>query len=161
MLMVGHGLSVSLLFLLATSIHRRTETFALDQMGGLAARAPVLAALFVAATFASIGLPGSANFWGELTIFLALWKFSALFTVLAVTGIVISAVYGLRSVARVFFGPAAAPGGSGSAAPGDLGWAERVPALILLAALLFIGFWPRSIADPVNETLEARISANS
>ena len=36
-----------------------------------------------------------------------------------------------------------------------------VPALILLAALLFIGFWPRSIADPVNETLEARISANS
>ena len=65
MLMVAHGLSVALLFQLATCIHHRTQTFALDEMGGLARHAPVLAALFVAATFASVGLPGFANFWGE------------------------------------------------------------------------------------------------
>jgi NADH-quinone oxidoreductase subunit M len=159
MLMVGHGLSVALLFLLATSIHHRTKTFALDQMGGLAQSAPVLAALFTAATFASIGLPGFANFWGELTIFLALWHFSAVFTVVAVSGIVISAVYGLRSVARVFFGPPA-PAGAGSP---DVGWGERLPALILLAALLFIGFVPASISNPINSALQARssISASS
>ncbi len=160
MLMVGHGLSVALLFLLATGIHRRTGTFALDRMGGLARTAPVLAALFAAATFASIGLPGFANFWGELTIFLALWKFSAACTVLSVAGIVISAVYGLRSAARVFFGTPA-PGGGTAPAEGvtpDAGWAERLPALILLSALLFIGFWPRSIADPLNGALEANSS---
>ena len=105
MLMVGHGLSVALLFLLATSIHHRTQTFDLAEMGGLAQKAPVLAALFAAATLASIGLPGFANFWGELSIFVALWNFSPGMTAAAVAGIVISAVYGLRAVARVFFGP--------------------------------------------------------
>ena len=102
LMMVAHGLSVALLFLLATSVHHRTHTFAMDEMGGLAQKTPVLAALFVAATFASIGLPGFANFWGELTIFVALWKFSPLITALAVAGVVISAIYGLRSAARVF-----------------------------------------------------------
>jgi small GTP-binding protein len=83
LLMVAHGLSVALMFLLSTSVYHRTHTFALDEMGGLAQKAPVLAALFVAATFAGIGLPGFANFWGELTIFVALWKFSPLITALA------------------------------------------------------------------------------
>ena len=151
LLMVGHGLSVALLFLLATSIHRRTQTFALDEMGGLATSAPALAAIFVAATFASIGLPAFANFWGELTIFTALWSFSPGFTVLAVSGIVLSAVYGLRAAARVFFGaPTEAFALVSARTPSaDLDWAERLPALILLAALLFVGLWPRSIAQPI------------
>jgi len=154
-LMVGHGLSVALLFLLATSVHQRTRTFSLDEMGGLAKPAPVLAAFFVAATFASIGLPCFANFWGELTIFVALWPFSSGFTILAVSGVVISAVYGLRAAARVFFGP---PSQAFTLVtekhpPTDLSWAERLPALILLAALLFIGLWPRSIARPIDGAL--------
>jgi len=155
LLMVAHGLSVALLFLLTTSIHHRTHTFDLTAMGGLARTAPVLAAFFVAGTFASIGLPGFANFWGELTIFVALWKFSHLFTVLAVAGVVISAVYGLRAAARVFFGPPTEAFAIVAAEhpPTDLRWNERVPALILLAALLFIGFWPRSLSAPLNATL--------
>lgn len=155
LMMVAHGLSVALLFLLATSVHHRTHTFALDEMGGLAQQTPVLAALFVAATFASIGLPGFANFWGELTIFVALWKFSPLITVLTIAGVVISAIYGLRAAAAVFFGPAT-PRMSEIAVkhpPVDLRWAEKIPALVLLAALLFIGFWPKSMSAPLNEAL--------
>ena len=38
--------------------------------------------------------------------------------------------------------------------PADLRWGERIPAMILLAALLFIGFWPRPLADPLNRTLQ-------
>jgi NADH-quinone oxidoreductase subunit M len=161
MMMVAHGLSVALLFLLATSVHHRTQTFALDEMGGLATQAPVLAALFVAATFASIGLPGFANFWGELTIFIALWKFSALLTAIAVAGVIISAVYGLRAAAAVFFGPATERFAEVAAKhpPADLRWAERVPALVLLATLLFVGFWPRSISGPINAALTDRAAA--
>jgi NADH-quinone oxidoreductase subunit M len=157
MLMVGHGLSVALLFLLATSIHHRTKTFALDRMGGLARSAPVLAAFFAAATFAGIGLPGFANFWGELTIFLALARLSTGLAALAILGIVISAVYGLRALARVFYGPpnASVAGETEQVALPDMDWGERLPALILLAALLFIGFWPRSISGPINSALEA------
>ena len=125
MLMVAHGLSVALLFLLSTSVYQRTHTFDMDQMGGLAQKAPVLAGLFVAATFASIGLPGFANFWGELPIFVALWNFSHALTVVALTGTVVSAVYGLRAAARVFFGPPVrglrAGGRRGSALPTSRG----------------------------------------
>lgn len=161
LMMVAHGLSVSLLFLLATSVHHRTHTFAMDEMGGLVVKAPVLAALFVAATFASIGLPGFANFWGELVIFVALWKFSPVITALAVAGVVISAIYGLRAAARVFFGPQTDHFAEVAARhpPADLRWAERIPALILLGALLFIGLWPRSLSEPINAALapEAQI----
>lgn len=155
-MMVAHGLSVALMFLLATSIHHRTETFAMDEMGGLVKQAPVLAALFVAATFASIGLPGFANFWGELTIFIALWEFSPALTVIAVAGVIISAIYGLRAAARVFFGPATEHMAEVATrtSPVDLRWAEKAPALILLAALLLIGFWPKSISEPINDALK-------
>ncbi len=159
MLMVGHGLSVALLFLLATSIHRRTQTFDMAEMGGLAQQAPVLAAFFTAAILAGIGLPGFANFWGELAIFVALWKFSPGFTAAAVAGIVISAVYGLRAAAKVFFGPPtpAFAKVAGASPPADLRWSERLPALILLAVLLLIGFWPRSISDSVNQALQTAL----
>jgi NADH-quinone oxidoreductase subunit M len=161
LLMVAHGLSVALLFLLATSIHHRTHTFDMAEMGGLAQKAPVLAAFFVAATMASIGLPGFANFWGELTVFVALWKYSHGITAVAVAGVVISAVYGLRAAARVFFGPPSERFQKVAAAhpPTDLGWGERLPALILLAALLILGFYPRTVTDGIDHALSARPAA--
>ena len=155
LLMVAHGLSVALLFLLATSIHHRTHTFDLSEMGGLAQKTPVLAAFFVAATMAGIGLPGFANFWGELTVFVALWKFSHALTAVAVAGVIISAVYGLRAAARVFFGPASEQLQRVTAQhpPADLDWKEKLPALILLAALLLFGFYPKAISQPVDQAL--------
>ena len=161
LLMVAHGLSIALLFLLATSVHHRTHTFAMDEMGGLAQKTPVLAAFFVTGTLASIGLPGFANFWGELTIFVALWKFSPFITALAVAGVVISAIYGLRSAARVFFGPPTEQLAQVTAAhpPADLRWAEKIPALILLATLFFIGFWPKSVTNALDAALAPATAA--
>jgi NADH-quinone oxidoreductase subunit M len=155
LMMVAHGLSVALLFLLATSVHHRTHTFAMDEMGGLAQKTPVLAALFVTATFASIGLPGLANFWGELAIFVALWKFSPLITALAIAGVIISAIYGLRAAARVFFGPATDRMKEVATRhpPADLTWGEKIPAFVLVAALLFVGFWPKSMSDSIQGAL--------
>ncbi len=157
LLMVAHGLSVALLFLLATSIHHRTHTFDLAEMGGLAQKTPVLAAFFVAATMAGIGLPGFANFWGELTIFVSLWKFSPWITAVAIAGVVISAIYGLRAAARVFFGQPTEQlqNVMKQHPPADLEWSERLPALLLLALLLFIGFWPRSVSAAADSALRA------
>lgn len=161
MMMVAHGLSVALMFLLATSVYHRAQTFAMDEMGGLAKQAPVLAAFFVAATFASIGLPGFANFWGELTIFIAVWEFSPALATIAVAGVIISAVYGLRASSRIFFGTATHRMAEVVAKndPTDLRWSEKLPALILLVALMFIGFWPRTISDPINEALTEDVAA--
>ena len=155
MLMVAHGLSVALLFLLSTSVHQRTNTFDMYQMGGLAQKAPVLAALFITATFASVGLPGFANFWGELPIFVTLWNFSHCLTVIALSGTVISAVYGLRAAARVFFGTQteAFARFAANKPTTDITWGERIPALILIAALIFVGVWPRSISTGIDLAL--------
>jgi len=157
LMMVAHGFSVSLLFLLSTSIYHRTQTFDMDDMGGLATRAPVLAAFFVAATMASIGLPGLANFWGELAIFVGAWAYSPAYTALAILGVIISAIYGLRAVAKIFFGEPSAAFAKVSAekVPTDLTWGEKIPALILLVALFAIGFWPKSISTPVNTAVSA------
>jgi NADH-quinone oxidoreductase subunit M len=72
---------------------------------------------------------------------------------------VISAIYGLRAAARVFFGqPSAAFAKLEAAKPvSDLSWAERIPALILVGALFFIGFWPRSITAPLDASLRASL----
>jgi len=157
LMMVAHGFSAALLFLLSTAIHHRTQTFDLEVMGGLVKHTPVLAALFMAATFASIGLPGFANFWGELTIFVAAWSFSKVLTVLAIAGVVISAIYGLRAAARVFFGSESEELGKVLAEQPatDLNWGERLPALLLVAMLLVVGLWPKSVTVAINEAVEA------
>ena len=153
--MVAHGLSVALLFLLGHEVLLRVGTYDMNQMGGLVKRAPVLAAFFSAAILASIGLPGFAGFWGELTVFLSLWSISKLVTALALLGLIISAVYGLRAVAKVFFGEETENHALYAAAnpTADLSWSARLPALVLLAALFFLGFWPKALTAPLNATL--------
>lgn len=158
-MMVAHGLTVALLFMLSTMIHHRTQTFEMDEMGGLSKKAPVLSAFFVCAMMASIGLPGPglANFWGEFGIFLSVWAFKPWVVFVAATGIIISAIYGLRSISRVFFGAESDEFVEAQKEHPvvDITWAERVPALLLLALLFFIGLFPRTVTTPLNDALES------
>ena len=154
LLMVAHGLSVALLFMLSTCIYHRSKTFDMTAMGGLAGKAPVLAGFFVAATMAGIGLPGFGNFWGEFTIFAALAQSDATRWLVApaAVGIVISAIYGLRAVARIFFGPPTADFEARlqHSALVDIQPGEKLPALILIGGLVLVGFFPRLFTDSAN-----------
>ncbi|MGB0743549.1 MAG: complex I subunit 4 family protein, partial [Opitutales bacterium] len=147
LIMVAHGLSVALLFMLSTCIYHRSQTFDMAAMGGLATKVPVLAAFFVAATMASIGLPGFGNFWGEFTIFVALaeTELTRWLVAPAAVGIIISAIYGLRAVGRIFFGQPT-PAFSEHLKSGDIQDMksfEKLPASILVAGLLVMGIFPR------------------
>jgi NADH-quinone oxidoreductase subunit M len=157
LMMVAHGLSVALLFMLSTCIYHRSLTFDLKTMGGLATKTPVLCAFFVAGTMASIGLPGFGNFWGEFTIFAALAETEATrwLVLPAALGIIISAIYGLRAVANIFFGSPRPEFAARleSDAVKDLQTFEKAPALVLLAALMLIGIFPRLVADRADEEL--------
>lgn len=157
-LMFAHGLTVALLFLLVDCIYRRTGTYDMQAMGGLARKSPVLAFFFCTAVLASIGLPGPGliNFWGELTIFMSVWEQGrTVAAALAISGVVISAVYGLRAVAKVFYGeptevfrPTLEAG-----TVQDIQFAEKLPVLLLLGLMVVVGFWPRFISDELNTTL--------
>ena len=71
MLMLAHGLTIALLFLLTGQIESQTRTLELDSMGGLGRKLPCLGFLFGLVGMASIGLPLLANFAGEFTVFVS------------------------------------------------------------------------------------------
>tara|TARA_B100001248_G_C27380754_1_gene456814 strand:- start:471 stop:2117 length:1647 start_codon:yes stop_codon:yes gene_type:complete len=168
MLMCAHGLSVSLMFLVANNINQRTNTLEMNEMGGLAAKTPLLACFFAAATFATIGLPGFGNFWGEFAIFLSLGGYGLdgsgevtekhLFLVLAALGIIISAIFGLRALARIFFGEQSEELSAleKKSQINDLSFAETIPAVLILLPLVFIGLWPKGISEGIDISITKR-----
>lgn len=157
-LMFGHGLSVALLFMLSNAIVNRTGKWDMGEMGGLYKKTPVLAAFFLAGIFASIGLPGFANFWGELGVFVSLWDLSPTVCALSVLSIVISAIYGLRAFAKIFMGESHSEIvelEKKEGAMSDLSFSEKLPAIILLAALIFVGVCPSAVSENLDSCLNA------
>jgi NADH-quinone oxidoreductase subunit M len=109
--MVNHGVSTGMLFLLVGVIYDRRHTRLLDDFGGLAKPMPVYATLFVIATLASIGLPGTNGFVGEFMIITGtfvsnkLGHVNGIQAVGAAIGVILGALYMLTAVQKMFFGP--------------------------------------------------------
>ncbi len=94
--MVNHGLVVAPIFLIIAVLAERYGTEDLREMGGAAMRAPILAALFLIVTLATLAMPGSANFVGEFYILNGLFDEKTAFAVIATAGIAMAAFYALR-----------------------------------------------------------------
>jgi NADH-quinone oxidoreductase subunit M len=156
-LMFAHGISIALLFMLTDTIRRKTGTVELAELGGLAKAAPRLAFLFGLAAMASIGLPGLANFSGEVLVFLSgFWGYEGgtlgclqIATILALWGVVISAVYMLRAYRQTFQGPSVDH--TNSEHVKDFGPFCQIPAAILAIALLVVGIYPNSLLNLLKE----------
>lgn len=156
LLMFGHGITIALLFGLADRIERRTGSLDFRDLGGLAKTAPALAFLFGIAAMASIGLPGLANFAGEVMVFIAGFKgwnpeeglgWVQVATILAIWGVVISAVYMLRAYRIVFQGPTA----DSSRDAKDLSNSEKSAAALLAVVLLVVGLYPKILLNFLEE----------
>jgi NADH-quinone oxidoreductase subunit M len=152
LLMFAHGISIALLFGLADRIERSTGSLDLQDLGGLAKAAPSLAFIFGIAAMASIGLPGLANFAGEVLVFLAAFRNYdpaaglspvQIACILSIWGVVISAVYMLRAYRAVFQGPAVKTTESAA----DLTFADRIPAMLLVIALFAVGLYPNLLLN--------------
>ncbi|MDY6998962.1 MAG: NADH-quinone oxidoreductase subunit M [Actinomycetota bacterium] len=135
--MVSHGLITGALFLLAGVLYDRGGSYDLDGYGGLAGKAPKLAALFAVGAFASLGLPGFSGFIAEFQIFAGSIA-AAPVTAVALPGILITAALFLRAYQRVFTGPA----GAGIEDFTDLRPSETVPVAMLLLLSVAIGLIP-------------------
>jgi NADH-quinone oxidoreductase subunit M len=94
--MVNHGLVVAPLFIIVAILRERTGTEDIREMGGMALRAPVLAALFLVVALATLAMPGSANFIGEFYILNGLFQAKIVFAFVAISGVAMSAYYALR-----------------------------------------------------------------
>ncbi|HEX8311308.1 MAG TPA: NADH-quinone oxidoreductase subunit M [Chthoniobacteraceae bacterium] len=160
MLMFAHGLSIAALFAVAGQLRHRSTSLSFDSLGGLAKSLPFLSVAFGLAAFASLGLPGFANFASEMMVFFGAWKngpaslsFSGMqiATICALWGVVISAVYMLRAYRAVFFGE---PHRDTIAAT-DPKFTLRIPVLLLLGALLLTGFFPETLLGYIRPSMEA------
>src|SRR3954468_399977 len=99
--MVNHGLVVAaLLFIVALLAQRAGGSEDLRRMGGIAFRAPVLAALFLIVTLATLAMPGSGNFVGEFLILLGVFEAKLAIAAIAFSGVVMASVYALRLLIR-------------------------------------------------------------
>jgi NADH-quinone oxidoreductase subunit M len=98
--MVNHGLVVAPLFIIVALLVERSGTEDLREMGGMAMSAPVLAALFLIVTLATLAMPGSANFIGEFYILNGLFQSKIVFAFVAISGVAMSAYYALRLYQR-------------------------------------------------------------
>jgi NADH-quinone oxidoreductase subunit M len=99
--MVNHGLVVApLFFIIALLAQRAGGSEDLGDLGGLAFRAPVLATLFLIVAFATLAMPGSANFVGEFLILLGVFKAKLAIAIIAFSGVVMASVYALRLFIR-------------------------------------------------------------
>jgi NADH-quinone oxidoreductase subunit M len=94
--MVNHGLVVAPIFVIVAILVERTGSEDIREMGGMALRAPVLAALFLIVALATLAMPGSANFIGEFYILNGLFEEKIVFACIAITGVAMSAYYALR-----------------------------------------------------------------
>lgn len=102
--MINHGLSTGALFLLVGMLYERSNTRMIKDYGGEARAVPVLAAAFILISLSSIGLPGLNNFVGEFLILLGSFQTRTVYAAVAISGILIAAIYMLWTVQRVFFG---------------------------------------------------------
>lgn len=160
LLMLAHGLSIAALFALAGVLREKRPSLALDSFGGVGKSMPWLSAAFGCAAFASIGLPGFANFASEVLVFFGAFKTGAgagqtwhfqLATICALWGVVISAVYMLRAYRSIFLGTPARD----TAGWTDVGKPARWPVTLLLAVLLLAGFAPKIFLNYVQPSVQA------
>lgn len=153
--MLSHGLMTALFFSLIGVIYSRTHTRDIREMGGLMRVMPFASVAYVIAGFASLGLPGLSGFVAEMTIFVGSFEhtdlFRRIFTIVATTSIVVTAVYILRTVAKILYGPVHNPD---HLKLGDASWYERVAVVVLIAGIVVIGVWPSGIQKVINESLK-------
>ena len=168
-LIFAHGLSIALLFAIAGELRKRTDTLVFSELGGLGKVMPFAGLTFGLGAFAAIGLPGFANFAGEIMIFFGAfrngWEMERfhtlqIATVLGLWGVVISAVYMLRAYRKVFMG-ALPERFHGLKRLIDLRSSLRLPITLLIAALLCYGFFPQSLVRMIIPTFRSTyFSAN-
>jgi NADH-quinone oxidoreductase subunit M len=180
--MVNHGIGTAALFLVAGYLIKRRGTTLISEMGGYEKVTPVLAGMALVAGLATLGLPGLSPFVSEFLVLLAAFDYAWWVGAVAVTGIVLAAIYVLWMYQRIFTGPGhehlVAGGAHGHGHDGhghdvpdgdtvtkvaaptetipDATGREILAVAPLMVALVVFGFFPQPLLDvsnPYAETL--------
>jgi NADH-quinone oxidoreductase subunit M len=146
--MIAHGISTGALFVLVGQLYERIHTRDINKMGGLWEKAPVMGAVGLIFSMASLGLPGLGNFIAELLILIGAFKANVLMSCLASLGLIAATIYSLRIVQKVFLGKA-----NTDWKMNDLTLREKIVSASLVIAIVWLGLFPRSVLNTAKPAL--------
>jgi NADH-quinone oxidoreductase subunit M len=152
--MISHGLMTALFFALIGMLYSRTHTRIVHEMGGLMKVLPFLSVCYVIAGLASLGLPGLSGFVAEMTIFVGAFQhpdwFHRVITIIAISSIVVTAVYILRVVGALLMGPVKK---EEYLQFHPATWYEKIATVTLIAGIVLIGIAPLWLSEMIMESL--------
>ena len=151
--MVAHGISTGALFIIVGQIYERLHTHDLNKMGGLWDQMPVMGAMGLIFSMASLGLPGLGNFVAEFLTLAGTFSESILFASLASIGLVVGTVYSLRIMQKVFFERK-----RNEHALKDLSLRESFILGLLVIAIVFTGLMPQPVIDRAKYAIQKTIN---
>jgi len=155
--MVNHGISTGMLFMLVGVLYDRRHTRLIAEFGGVAKKMPIYATLFLIATFASVGVPGTNGFVGEFMVIMGTYSsdglrtFAGVHAVGAAFGVILAAVYMLSVVQKVFFGPLKNPKNQHLK---DISPREALAVAPLVVMIFVIGFFPNIFLDRMKPSID-------
>jgi NADH-quinone oxidoreductase subunit M len=156
--MVNHGLVVAPTFFIIGVLAARAGTEDLREMGGMAFRAPILAALFLIVTLATLAMPGSANFVGEFYILIGAFQSKIAYALIATIGIAFAAFYAIRLYQRTMHNRL--PEGVESR---EITWREGLVIVPLVACIVALALYPGLILergeDSVGQAVQPEVAA--
>jgi len=153
--MLGHGLSTGALFLAVGVIYERRHTRLIAEFGGLWKQMPIYGGIFMVVMLSSVGLPGLNGFVGEFLILLGAFDTYPIAAVIAVSGVVLAAVYLLWMYQRVMLGPLDNPKNENLQ---DLS-AREISVFAPLVVMMFVmGLYPQPFLSRMEPTVEAYLA---
>jgi NADH-quinone oxidoreductase subunit M len=155
--MFNHGLITGMLFTLVGVVYDRVHTRDLDKFGGMASEMPLYTAFVGFAFMASLGLPGLSGFWGEAMTFIGAFPRYRVLTILAATGVIVTAAYHLWALQRMFLGKFREEWRKnkylepfGGKFP-EINGRELASLAPLATLVLVLGFWPRPLLNLIDK----------
>src|SRR5215208_4223690 len=152
--MVTHGLVVAPLFFIIWLLAQRTGgSELLSRMGGVAVRAPVLAGLFLVVTLATLAMPGSANFVGELLVLFGAFDSKLVYGIVASAGVALAAVYMIRFYQRAMHNPTGL-----EVASREMSLRDGLVLVPLVLVILGLSVYPQLILDRSEDATKSKIA---
>jgi NADH-quinone oxidoreductase subunit M len=148
--LLAHGISTGALFVLAGDLQDLLHTREMDRMGGLWETMPHYGGVSLLFALASLGLPGLGNFVGEFLVLVGAYQANVTLAVLATLGFIVSTVYSLWMIQRVFHGP----NRNGWKLP-DLTARQAVLQASLILLILWLGLYPQPVLNTARPALES------
>jgi NADH-quinone oxidoreductase subunit M len=149
--MISHGIVSAALFLSVGVIYDRMHTREIADYGGVVNTMPKYSIFFMVFILASLGLPGTSGFVGEFLVLIGVFKVNYLVSLLAATGVVLSACYSLWLYRRVVFGDVT---NDNVRSLKDINKFEVMTLLPLLILTIVLGIFPNIILDTISTSVE-------